>query len=397
MKIYKNLFLVCFVISFFIACGQVEENSNLLHPIVKDGKWGYINNQGKIVIEPQFDMARDFHDGLALVTKFGATYADDRYGYIDETGKFVIEQRIPSTSRDFTDEFPSGYRFSEGLAVIPSEYKLVNNFNRVEKTACLDKTGKILFELDTNHRVRSLFSDGLLMVEVKEPNADFEPLEGVSRAGVKYGYVDRTGKFVIEPKYGMAKPFSEGLAAVQIDTKQNGSFQYNYGYIDKTGKVVIEPQFNSASRFSEGLAAVKDSSDKWNYIDPTGKVVFTPENLSINVAGDFHDGIAVVRDTTGYSLINKSGKSPFPSAFRPTDKSLFSGGLMLVSDLGGKFQIIDKEGGIVATPDFSDAGKDITVGEFRGGIVRVLSKDANSDLKIGYVNKKGEWIWKMTK
>ncbi|MBA2734085.1 MAG: WG repeat-containing protein [Acidobacteria bacterium] len=368
----------------------------MLHPIVKDGKWGYINNQGKIVIEPQFDMARDFHDGLALVTKYGATYADDRYGYIDETGKLVIEQRIPSTSRDFTDEFTSRYRFSEGLAVIPSEYKLENNFNRVEKTACLDKTGKTLFELDTNHRVRSVFSDGLLLVEVREPGSDFEPLENVSRANVKYGYVDRTGKFVIEPKYSLAKPFSEGLAAVTIGGQQNGSYKINDGYIDKTGKVVIEPQFDNALRFSEGLAAVMDSSDKWKYIDQTGKVVVTPEDLSISGGGEFHDGIAVVRSNTGYSLIDKSGKSPFPSAFKPTDKSLFSGGLMLVSDLGGKFQIIDKEGEIVATPDFSSAGKDITVGEFRGGVARVLSKD-NRDLSVGYVNKKGEWIWKITK
>ncbi len=42
-----------------------------------------------------------------------------------------------------------------------------------------------------------------------------------------------------------------------------------YGFIDKTGKIVIDPQFGFVTAFSEGLAAVKSSSDKtqtWGYI-----------------------------------------------------------------------------------------------------------------------------------
>lgn len=39
-----------------------------------------------------------------------------------------------------------------------------------------------------------------------------------------------------------------------------------YGYIDKTGKIVINYQFDGAGRFSEGLARVK-IDNKWGYID----------------------------------------------------------------------------------------------------------------------------------
>jgi len=49
----------------------------------------------------------------------------------------------------------------------------------------------------------------------------------------KYGYIDKTGKIVIEPKFDNAWSFSEGLARVKIDDKD--------GYIDKTGKYVWEP------------------------------------------------------------------------------------------------------------------------------------------------------------
>jgi len=61
------------------------ENSIPLFPIEKDGKWGYIDNTGRIVIKPQFDEARDFSEGLARVT------IDGKFGYIDKTGKYVWE------------------------------------------------------------------------------------------------------------------------------------------------------------------------------------------------------------------------------------------------------------------------------------------------------------------
>ena len=47
------------------------------------GIWGYIDPSGKYVINPQFDEAGDFEDGLAPV-RIGA-----KWGYIDKTGKYI--------------------------------------------------------------------------------------------------------------------------------------------------------------------------------------------------------------------------------------------------------------------------------------------------------------------
>ena len=46
----------------------------------------------------------------------------------------------------------------------------------------------------------------------------------------KWGYIDKTGKFVIEPKFEGAYPFSEGLAMVKVGKA--------VGYIDKTGRYI---------------------------------------------------------------------------------------------------------------------------------------------------------------
>jgi hypothetical protein len=52
-----------------------------------------------------------------------------------------------------------------------------------------------------------------------------------------------------------------------------------WGYIDKTGTMVIQPRFDEIASFSAGLALVclDDADDTWAYIDKTGKVVWQSE------------------------------------------------------------------------------------------------------------------------
>jgi uncharacterized protein YkuJ len=62
-------------------------------------KSGFIDKNGKVVIELQFDNAGNFSEGLAEVKK------DDKYGFIDKSGKVVIEP-----------QFDNAGNFSEGFA-----------------------------------------------------------------------------------------------------------------------------------------------------------------------------------------------------------------------------------------------------------------------------------------
>ncbi len=80
------------------------------------------------------------------------------------------------------------------------------------------------------------------------PNASFHEGLAAVRLGKKYGYINRRGEIIIEPRFQFAQIFSEGLARVVINDRS--------GYIDKTGRVVIAPQFYRAYKFSDGLARV---------------------------------------------------------------------------------------------------------------------------------------------
>ena len=76
-----------------------------------------------------------------------------------------------------------------------------------------------------------------------------------------YGYIDRTGQYVVSLQFDDARDFKDGLAQVRIGDDKTGK----WGYIDKTGKYVINPQFESADNFTEGLARVV-SDGKVGYI-----------------------------------------------------------------------------------------------------------------------------------
>src|SRR6266436_2430557 len=81
-------------------CAQQPEPKSLF-PVEKESKFGFIDRAGKVVIPMQFDDARDFHEGLALV-KTG-----EKKQFIDTSGRVVIE-----VNYDIVHDF------FEGVAVV---------------------------------------------------------------------------------------------------------------------------------------------------------------------------------------------------------------------------------------------------------------------------------------
>jgi Sec-independent protein translocase protein TatA len=81
------------------------------------------------------------------------------------------------------------------------------------------------------------------------------------------GFIDAKGNIAVEPKYRATHDFSDGLAAVQ-------NFDEKWGFIDKTGKAVIDFIFtNEPTDFHEGLAVVKKRDNSTCFIDKNGNLI----------------------------------------------------------------------------------------------------------------------------
>lgn len=336
---------------------QSHAQENLL-PIQQGGKWGYINRSGEVVIKPQFEWAELFVDGLALV-RYPARKSRSKpgelaegMGFIDQTGKVVIELDNPLHL--------NGDSFSEGLTTYSTwdaekgnRYGYIDTSGKIQikarfynaspfvdglaavciewqKCGFINKAGE--FVIDPRFRVTNPFSEGLalagsveygvigfinksgeMVIEPQFLNSGTRFNEGLAMVNYphgKAGYINTEGAIVIPMQFEMAQPFSDGLAAVRVDSK--------WGYIDKTGKFVIKPQFVGAAPFSEGLAAVSsfdfmsasrgldvETTASSGFIDKQGKMVFS---LPFDTATPFVNGISRVRVDIRSGYIDKTGK-----------------------------------------------------------------------------------------
>ena len=275
-----------------------------LLPVRQNGKWGYIDRTGKIVIKPQFLSAEEFSEGLAAVTV--RTKQGLVYGYIGLTGKFVISPRFenPGYFREGMAQMRvgdrTGYINKAGKVVVKPIYGFdCGDFHeglaRVQiglgisgKVAYIDSTGKMI--IPTQFEAGTDFAEGLAAVQVKK----------------KWGFIDRTGKMVIQPQFDNAFGFSEGLSPVSTGERYYVSAKTGktdkdiivqnakWGFIDKSGAMVIQPTYDMVLPFSDGMAAVMIGEmirGKWGYIDKTGKAVIEP---GYSMATEFSDGLAAV-------------------------------------------------------------------------------------------------------
>ena len=65
-------------------CEELFSFHNGLSCVKQNGKYGFIDKKGKVIIPFQFDDAESFSDGLAKVRQ------NDKYGFVDKEGKVVV-------------------------------------------------------------------------------------------------------------------------------------------------------------------------------------------------------------------------------------------------------------------------------------------------------------------
>jgi hypothetical protein len=333
-KIISIIFLSLVVSG--VCLGQEEKPR--LFPIKLNGKIGYIDNTGKIVIPPRFDDGWKFSEGFACVVVNGKT------GFINESGEYLVRPQ-------FNSGFGCYSVFREGLAPVSIGDERKNN----EKWGFVNTKGEVTY-----------LPGVTLLSEFREGLAPFHRGNGKED---RAGYMDKNLKVVIEPKFKYAGRFYFGRARVTemdgteyyidktgkkaFDDHHGGEFQDSraffevngkYGYINTSGQVIIEAQFDDAAHFGEGLAGV-EIGEKWGFIDETGKIVIEPQFDSV---GEFTEGLASVAVNDKWGFIDKTGNFVILPQF---DKRTyyFEGGVCEVH-IGSKTGYIDKTGKFIWQP-----------------------------------------------
>ncbi|MCR9132270.1 MAG: WG repeat-containing protein [bacterium] len=311
-----------------------------LFPVLLNGEWGYINKKGAMVIEPRFQRAYDFSEGLAVVRESW------RWKYIDETGEEAFDGYFEDL-QSFSEGRAAvrvdgrwGYINLDGDFIINPRFRGATPFsnNRAFVRSLDYRDYYYIDEFGNSLDALNMPSD----MDFIESGSFTEERALVLEDGL-YGYIDPTGNTIIDLQYAEALPFSDQLAAVLISNR--------WGFIDPMGTISISPQFVSAGTFNDGLAPARKNSNQFGFIDKTGTFVISEQFDEVR---SFHEEFAPVR-------------------------------------IGDKWTFISLDGAQITEPKFDE------VEPFNHGLARVITYTLNDENEveeeIGYIDKTGRYVW----
>lgn len=357
------LFLFLFSTGFsqkIIKCDNISSFSEGMASFEKDNLWGFINTKGEIIIQPKYRWAfgdPKFSNSLCRLPDPASRF----WGYIDKKGNPVIDFNLNSAT-DFNDTIATN--------AIPASVKIKGS---KPHWRLIDRHGNVIVEEFPNrYAFITTFIEGRARVSVKS----------------KIGFIDGTGKMVVENKYEDGRDFSCGRAAVMLNGK--------WGFIDKNGNVKVDFKFtNEPQSFSDGRAFVAGQNYLYALIDTAGNIIVEPK---YEQAFPFENGFAVVstkeNNNETFHIINDNGKiiKSYKPAKRDDDKikfiTGFVDGLAIVNQGYGANRGFINTKGMVAIQFFYTNLK-----PFNSGLAYAEQFDNKTKkLKKGFIDKKGKFV-----
>lgn len=271
------------------------------------GKWGLINQAGKIVVEAEYDRIIPFGDNF-LAGK------GEEFNLIDATGKAVYEGTLAISTEELESDF------------VPTWYTVkFTTARQDDKMGVLNAEGKWIVKPEyssvvyTNQSAETPFTEGFVVVQV----------------GEKWGAVNDAGTLVIPTEYDAMRNFVDGLAAVM----SNG----RWGFIDKTNNKVAAPAYAAVRDFQGDVAIVqREENAPELVIDRKGTVVIEADPTITYGYEGFIDGICLLTTGDTYSAINSSGKILFAKGSLDEVKIQKDGLLYAIKN--NKWAMVNREG-----------------------------------------------------
>lgn len=187
---------------------QILPGKENLYGVKKDGKYGYVNKSGQMLVQNKFDAISVFSEGLAAVK------IKDLWGYVDQAGQMVI-----------TPQFEEVLDFHKGISVVKQN----------GKSNLMDAKGNLLLE-KWYSRI-SIIPDDYFLTEEND----------------LFGLVNASGSEIVVPKFDELRREDLDKIVVRIGDKfgvmdESGNYSLpvyykNIIFDQGTNKILVEDQF----------------------------------------------------------------------------------------------------------------------------------------------------------
>lgn len=211
--------------------------NNKLAKVKKKLKYGFIDLNGNEVIKCKFSGVEDFRCSISVFKE------KKLYGCINKLGEIIVEpkyDKINGFANTISLQNSNSYNMAYDSAIKNAFMNL--EYSNTDARSIVS-IGSSYGLIDTN---------GMEVIPLIFDDFDYYPKEEAYKVKKRndYGFVDIQGNELVVPQFKMARNFSNGLAAIKINEK--------WGFVNKSGKVVIECKFTNCSDFvGDGYAILE--------------------------------------------------------------------------------------------------------------------------------------------
>lgn len=315
-KVIAVVVAILVIIMFVIAVGKLmksdKKRSESLSiksyfPVYTNKKWGVIDNNGNIVIEPEYEeyiIIPNNKKDLFICT------------YDVEYDKKTYKTKVINANNDEIisgyDKIQPVYNYDKGNNIFFDDNVL--SVEKDNKYGLVDYTGKVLLNCEY---------DGIEAVKGIENSL-------IIKKEDKVGLADDEGKVIVQPEYKEIKSIG--------DNYQNGYITINsknkYGVLDFTGNQVLENKYDDISQIYCNNMYIVEKNNKYELIKKSGETVLK----DFDSIKSINDENIIVKKDGKYGIKNTSGKELVPAKYQDLEYT-FSNYYIAKKD--GKYGIID--------------------------------------------------------
>ncbi|MBB78135.1 MAG: hypothetical protein CL844_03955 [Crocinitomicaceae bacterium] len=280
----------------------------------KKGKdWGFININGDVIIEPEFDYEPSYAvNGIAGIEKYSKKLDKRYYRFVKiQDGKAVESNK----------KWDLVGSFKEGLAPTRNDNQKVKFINENYETVFTVEAEEV-----------SYFNEGYAAILNKKN---------------KWGFIDKTGKETIKCQFDfIVHGFQDGHA---LACKYSKLGDKHFMIIDYTGSIILnlKDKYETVHSVWDGLIKVEDD-DEWGFLDLEGNKVIKM-NDDWDYVSDFTDGYASFREDGEWGLIDKTGQKILKARFE-NELIPIAGEMWYLDD--NEWGLMDIEGNDILRPEF---------------------------------------------
>ena len=232
--------------------------------VLNKGKWNFLYKNGTDVFPYNYEYMQHYPDGTVRLRH------NDKWGLMNCNN----EELIPH-------EYEELYYYEEGYSRVKRDGKwgLINSLGKTIVNCRYDTIGLFGMETSFNETFdESIIKDGPVMKDL-----------AFARLGGKCGFINKSGKHVIDCVYDTLLKFRPGYVIFVLNGKK--------GLVNDLGKTIISARYDDMSYFFGHIALVK-----------TGAFYGLVDELGQSVLPCKYDAIKCFENSTEALLVKKNGK-----------------------------------------------------------------------------------------